>query len=77
MPKKKFFVQKALRQKLKPIVIINKVDRPTARVEDVKNEIFELFCDLEMSDDLLDYPILYASGRDGWAIENMSEIQKD
>jgi GTP-binding protein len=52
-------------------VIINKVDRPTARVEEVKNEIFDLFCDLEMSDDLLDYPILYASGRDGWAIENM------
>lgn len=41
----------------------------------MKNEIFDLFCDLEMKEELLDYPILYASGRDGWAIENIDDLK--
>ena len=55
-----------MKQNLRPIVIINKVDRPTARTKEVENEIFNLFCDLETSNDLIEYPLFYCSGRDGW-----------
>ena len=51
-------------------VVINKVDRDSARVEDVENEIFDLFCSLEATDDQLDYPIIYASARHGWAVKD-------
>jgi len=57
MAQTKFVLQKALKQGLRPIVIINKVDRPTARVKEVENEIFSLFCDLNVPDELLEYPI--------------------
>jgi GTP-binding protein len=63
MTQTKFVLKKAISQKIKPIVIINKVDRPSARVKEVENEIFSLFCDLDTHDDLLEYPIFYASGR--------------
>lgn len=66
MAQTKFVLQKALKQKLKPIVIINKVDRPSARPEEVEQEVFNLFCELEVSDDLLDYPLFYCSGKEGW-----------
>ena len=77
MAQTKFVLQKALKQKLKPIVIINKIDRPGARVKEVENEVFDLFCSLDASDDLLDYPVFYASGRDGWAIRNLEDERKD
>jgi GTP-binding protein len=67
MPQTKFVVGKALRQGLKPIVVINKVDRPDARVQAVHNEIFDLFAALDATDEQLDFPTLYASGRAGWA----------
>jgi len=60
-----------LNQGLKPIVVINKVDRPSSRVEEVENEIFDLFCNLEASDEQLDYPIIYAAARDGWALNDL------
>ena len=53
---------------MNPIVVINKADRPTARPDDVVNEVFELFCDLEIDDEHLDYPVFFCSGRDGWAV---------
>ena len=71
MAQTKFVLQKALKQNLKPIVIINKVDRPSARVEEVEQEIFNLFCDLEVPDHLLDYPLYYSSGKDGWVKQSM------
>lgn len=64
-------MKKALSHKLKPIVVINKVDRESARVEEVENEIFDLFCSLEANDEQLDYPVIYASARHGWAISNL------
>lgn len=77
MPQTKFVLGKALKQKLNPIVIINKVDRNDARVDEVINEVFDLFVLLEASDEQLDFPILYASGRDGWCVNDLKEEQKD
>jgi GTP-binding protein len=67
MPQTKFVVGKALRQGLRPIVVINKVDRSDARAHEVHNEIFDLFATLDATDEQLDFPTLYASGRAGWA----------
>ncbi|THK38909.1 translational GTPase TypA [Ensifer sp. MPMI2T] len=66
MPQTKFVVGKALKVGLKPIVAINKIDRPDGRHEEVINEVFDLFANLDATDDQLDFPILYGSGRDGW-----------
>lgn len=74
MAQTKFVLEKALRQNTLPIVVINKVDRDTARVEEVENEIFDLFCALDPTDEQLEYPILYASAREGWAKNDMDKI---
>jgi GTP-binding protein len=66
MPQTKFVVGKALKLGLKPIVAINKVDRPDARVIEVVNEVFDLFAALDATDEQLDFPILYGSGKNGW-----------
>ncbi|AQX28352.1 MULTISPECIES: translational GTPase TypA [unclassified Bartonella] len=66
MPQTKFVVGKALKVGLCPIVAINKIDRPDARAEEVVNEVFDLFAALDATDEQLDFPILYGSGRDGW-----------
>ena len=73
MTQTKFVLQKALKQKLKPMVIINKADRPSARIKEVENEIFDLFCSLDAPDESLDYPVYYASAKNGWAVQDMSE----
>jgi GTP-binding protein len=66
LPQTKFVVSKALKRGLRPIVAINKIDRPDERHLDVLNEIFDLFANLDASDEQLDFPVLYGSGRDGW-----------
>ncbi|MGV1909381.1 translational GTPase TypA [Agrobacterium vitis] len=66
MPQTKFVVGKALKVGLRPIVAINKIDRPDGRHEEVINEVFDLFASLDATDEQLDFPILYGSGRDGW-----------
>jgi GTP-binding protein len=66
LPQTKFVVSKALRQGLRPIVVINKIDRPDERHDQVLNEIFDLFSNLDATDAQLDFPVLYGSGRDGW-----------
>ena len=66
MPQTKFVVSKALKIGLKPIVVINKVDKHDARVTEVVNEVFDLFAALDATDDQLDFPILYGSGKHGW-----------
>jgi GTP-binding protein len=66
LPQTKFVVSKALKQGLRPIVVINKIDRPDERHNAVLNEIFDLFANLDASDAQLDFPVLYGSGRDGW-----------
>ncbi len=77
MPQTKFVLSKALKAGLKPIVVINKVDKPSARVEEVLDEIMDLFINLEADDEQLDFITLYASGRDGWCTYNISEERKD
>src|SRR5476651_1080348 len=70
MPQTKFVVGKALKIGLKPIVCINKVDRPDARITEVVNEVFDLFAALDATDDQLDFPILYGSAKQGWMAES-------
>jgi GTP-binding protein len=77
MPQTKFVVGKALKQGLKPIVVVNKVDRPDARVQEVHNEVFDLFAALDANDDQLDFPTLFASGRNGWATEELDGPRRD
>jgi GTP-binding protein len=70
LPQTKFVLGKALGLGLRPIVLINKVDRPDARVDEVLDEIFDLFVAQDATPEQLDFPILYASGRQGWAAES-------
>jgi GTP-binding protein len=77
MPQTKFVVGKALRQGLRPIVVINKIDRSDARPVEVHNEIFDLFAALDANDEQLDFPTLYASGRSGWAVADLADERKD
>ena len=70
MPQTKFVTAKALKLGLKPIVVVNKVDKPDARPFDVQTEVFDLFSALEANDEQLDFPTLFASGRNGWAAED-------
>ena len=76
MPQTKFVLGKALKQGLKPIVIINKVDRPDGRPEEVVDEVFDLFVALDANEDQLDFPILYASGRDGWCAASLDDARE-
>ena len=66
LPQTKFVVSKALKKGMRPIVAINKIDRPDERHQDVLNEVFDLFAGLDATDEQLDFPVLYGSGRDGW-----------
>jgi GTP-binding protein len=66
LPQTKFVVSKALKMGLKPIVVINKVDRADARPQEVVNEVFDMFAALDASDEQLDFPILYGSAKEGW-----------
>ncbi len=67
MPQTKFVLAKALKQGLKPIVVINKLDKADQRAEEVLDETFDLFVSLDANEEQLDFPVLYASGRSGWA----------
>ena len=77
LPQTRFVLDKALKLKLKPIVIINKIDRPDARPEEVLSKVFDLFIDLNASEEQLDFPILYASGRNGWATEDLKNGSRE
>ena len=77
MPQTKFVLSKALAQGLRPIVIINKVDRSDSRAKEVINEIFDLFVALDANDKQLDFPILYASGRDGWCNYELDQTREN
>jgi GTP-binding protein len=77
LPQTKFVLSKALAIGLRPMVIINKIDRSDARPHQVHDEIFDLFAALDASEEQLDFPTLFASGRNGWAIEKMGQEPKD
>ncbi|MFA7187868.1 MAG: translational GTPase TypA [Alphaproteobacteria bacterium] len=77
LPQTKFVLSKALKLGLRPIVCINKVDRGDARPEEVLSETFDLFDKLGATDSQLDFPYLYAVGRDGWAVRELNDERKD
>ena len=77
LPGTNFVMKKALAQGLKPIVIINKIDRKDARPKEVIDEVFDLFVALGATDEQLDFPILYASGRDGWSVKELSQPKEN
>jgi len=77
LPQTKFVLTKALARGLKPIVVINKVDRQDARPDEVHNEVFDLFAALGASDEQLDFHTLFASGRQGWADLELEGPRKD
>ncbi|MDR0734373.1 MAG: GTP-binding protein, partial [Elusimicrobiota bacterium] len=77
MPQTRFVLRKALALGLRPIVVINKMDRENARPCAAVDEVFELFMELGADDRQLDFPILYASGREGWACDNMERRGAD
>jgi GTP-binding protein len=77
LPQTKFVVGKALAQGIRPIVVVNKVDRGDARPDEVHTEVFDLFAALDASDDQLDFPMLFASGRQGWADTTLDGPRKD
>jgi GTP-binding protein len=73
LPQTKFVLGKALARGLKPIVVVNKIDRGDARPDDVHNEMFDLFASLDANEEQLDFPMLFASGRQGWAVANLDD----
>lgn len=77
MPQTKFVLKKALELGLKPIVVINKIDKPDARAEEVIDEVFDLFLELGADDEQLDFPIIYASARAGYARYNVEDTNED
>ncbi len=77
MPQTRFVLEKALALHLKPIIVINKIDRPDNRPEEVLDEIYDLFIELDAHEDQLDFPVIYASGRQGWAVRNLDEPREN
>lgn len=77
LPQTRFVLRKALQAGLPVIVVINKIDRKDARVQEVLNEIYDLFIDLDATDAQLEFPVLYAIGRQGVAMNNLDDEQKD
>jgi GTP-binding protein TypA len=73
MPQTRFVLQKALKIGLKPIVVVNKVDKPNCRPEQVYEMVFDLMCDLNASEDQLDFPVVYGSAKNGWMSEDFNE----
>jgi len=77
LPQTRYVLMKALEAKLTPIVVINKIDRPDARIQEVLNEVYDLFIDLEATEDQLDFPIIYTNARDGLAKANLEDEATD
>ncbi len=77
MPQTKFVLSKALAQGLRPIVVVNKIDKPDSRGEEIVDEVFDLFCSLDANEQQLDFPVLYASGRDGWCVRDLDNDARE
>ncbi len=77
MPQTKFVLEKALKLGLRPIVVLNKSDRPDARIDAVHSEVFDLFASLDADEEQLDFPTLLASAKEGWAVHDIADEKKD
>ncbi len=77
LPQTRFVLRKALERRLPPLVVINKIDRPDARVQEVLNEVYDLFIDLDATEDQLDFPVIYASAKNGTASMSMDPPGED
>src|SRR5579872_3481703 len=77
LPQTRYVLMKALEAKLPPIVVINKIDRPDARIQEVLNEIYDLFIDLDATEDQLDFPVLYSNAKLGVAKKTPDSDEKD
>ena len=77
MPQTRFVLKKALELNLRPIVVINKIDRQDARIQEVINETFDLFVELDATEEQLDFAVVYASGRDGKATMDLNDPPQD
>ncbi len=77
MPQTKFVLRKSLELHLKPILVVNKVDRPNCRPNEVVDMTFDLFCELNATEEQLDFPIVFASGKEGWAVLSLEDEKKD
>lgn len=77
LPQTRFVLKKALESNLTPIVVINKIDRPDARIQEVINEVYDLFIDLDATEEQLEFPILYTIAKEGIAKENLNDDSKD
>ncbi len=77
MPQTRFVLQKAMQLNLKPVVVINKVDRKNARPHEILDEVFNLFCELDANDEQLDFRGVYAAGRDGWAANELDDPREN
>src|SRR5204862_6582643 len=77
LPQTRYVLQKALAAKLPPVIVLNKIDRADARAKEVLDEIYDLFIDLDATEDQLDFPVVYANARDGLAQAKPGEHSKD
>ena len=77
MPQTRFVLDKALKLGLKPVVVINKIDKSDARPDVIHDKVFDLFCELDASEEQLEFPLLYGSGRDGWAVKDLESDPRD
>lgn len=77
MPQTKFVVKKALSFGIRPIVVVNKIDKPAATPNKVIDEVFDLFVSMDAKEEQLDFPVIYAAARDGYAIKNLDDEKKD
>lgn len=77
MPQTKFVVKKALGLGIKPIVVVNKIDKPAAQPDRVVDEVFDLFAAMDANEEQLDFPVVYAAARDGYAIKNLDDEKKN
>jgi GTP-binding protein len=77
MPQTRFVLRKSLELGLRPVVVINKIDRPNADAARVRDEVFDLFCDIAVDEDQLDFPIIFTSARDGYAMAELDDERSD
>src|SRR5450631_1874240 len=77
LPQTRYVLTKALEARLPPILVINKIDRPDARIQEVLNEVYDLFIDLDATEDQLSFPVIYTNGREGLAKMKMEDEAKD